>query len=221
MDISGESYRESRSILAKPMRIVAICILSMGVCLGGIAIYCISQFPSIERLGTSHATIGEWPSYVPNAFIAIEDRRFYSHYGIELSGSVTLTQQLARTLSREKGYSFGRRVQDILFPVWLEFRYDKKEILEHYLDTVYLGAGAYGVEEAARRYYDKPAAELTLAEAALLAGIVKAPSRYAPDRDIEAAEARAKRVLEAMEAQGMVSSDQVQEAKRNSAEPVR
>ena len=118
-------------------------------------------------------------------------------------------------------HSSWRRVREAGFSVWLELRYNKSQILKYYLDTVYLGAGAYGVEEAAQRYYAKPASELTLAESAVLAGIVKAPSRYAPNLNPDAAQMRAQQVLDAMENQGLASAGLLQEARNNPAKLVR
>jgi len=155
------------------------------------------------------------PPYVPKAFIAIEDRRFYAHYGVDpfgiaralvanilhrgvSQGGSTITQQLAKNLFLTQERTVTRKVQEMLLALWLERKYSKTQILELYLNRVYFGAGAYGIEQAAQRYFGKSARNLTLAEAALLAGLVKSPSRLAPTRDFDAAEQRAKIVLAAM-----------------------
>ncbi|MFN3853903.1 MAG: transglycosylase domain-containing protein [Phreatobacter sp.] len=175
------------------------------------------------------------PRHVPDALIAIEDRRFRSHWGIDPVGLVraaltnltnrgvhqggsTLTQQLAKNLFLTQDRTMGRKIQEAILALWLESNYSKDQILELYLNRVYFGAGAYGIEAAARRYYDKPAAALTLQEAAVIAGLVKAPSRLAPTRNPEAAQARARLVLAAMAEQGLITDQQFRAA---SADPAR
>ena len=151
----------------------------------------------------------------------IEDRRFYSHFGIDplglaramasniaagrlREGGSTLTQQLAKNMFLSPARTIERKVQEVLLALWLEHEHSKDQILTMYLNRVYFGSGAYGVEAAARRYFGKPARDVTLAEAALLAGLLKAPSRLSPARDPQAAEARAKLVIAAMREQGMI-----------------
>jgi len=163
------------------------------------------------------------PPYVPKAFIAIEDRRFYHHYGVDPFGIVraaianvlhrgvsqggsTITQQLAKNLFLTQERTITRKLQEVLLALWLERKYSKTQILELYLNRVYFGAGAYGIEQASLRYFGKSARNLTLAEAALLAGLVKSPSRLAPTRDFDAAEQRAKIVLAAMSELGFIST---------------
>ncbi|HEY5305135.1 MAG TPA: PBP1A family penicillin-binding protein [Pseudolabrys sp.] len=160
-------------------------------------------------------TLKEMPAYVPKAFVAIEDRRFYEHYGVDpygigraavanilhrgvAQGGSTITQQLAKNLFLTQERTITRKLQEVLLAIWLERKFSKTQILELYLNRVYFGAGAYGIEQAALRYFGKSARHLTLAEAALLAGLVKSPSRLAPTRDFNAAEQRAKAVLAAM-----------------------
>ena len=145
------------------------------------------------------ARLSELPSYVPNAVIAIEDRRFYGHFGVDpiglaraiyvnyragrlVQGGSTLTQQLAKNLFLKPDRTLERKVQELLLAFWLEHKYSKDAILEMYLNRVYFGSGAYGVEAASRRYFNKPARDVTLAEAALLAGLLKAPTRLSPAR---------------------------------------
>lgn len=155
------------------------------------------------------------PRYVPQAFIAIEDRRFYAHYGVDpwgiaralianvlhrsvAQGGSTITQQLAKNLFLTQERTIHRKLQELLLALWLERKFSKDQILALYLNRVYFGAGAYGIEQAAQRYFGKSARHLTLAEAALLAGLVRAPSRLAPTRNFDAAERRARIVLKVM-----------------------
>ena len=157
----------------------------------------------------------DMPPYVPKAFVAIEDRRFYEHFGVDpfgiarafvanvlhrgvAQGGSTITQQLAKNLFLTQERTLTRKMQEALLALWLERKFSKTEILELYLNRVYFGSGAYGVEQAAQRYFGKPAKQLTLPEAAMLAGLVKSPSRLAPTRNYKEAEKRAKIVLAAM-----------------------
>jgi penicillin-binding protein 1A len=170
-------------------------------------------------------TLKEMPGYVPKAFVAIEDRRFYEHYGVDPYGIVraavanilhrgvaqggsTITQQLAKNLFLTQERTITRKLQEVLLALWLERKFSKTQILELYLNRVYFGAGAYGIEQAALRYFGKSARHLTLSEAALLAGLVKSPSRLAPTRDFNAAETRAKAVLAAMAELHFISPSQ-------------
>ena len=157
----------------------------------------------------------EMPTYVPRAFVAIEDRRFYEHYGVDpmgigraafanvlhrgvAQGGSTITQQLAKNLFLTRERTITRKLQEVLLAVWLERKFSKTQILEMYLNRVYFGSGAYGIEQASLRYFGKSARQITLAEGALLAGLVKSPSRLAPTRNFDGAELRAKSVLAAM-----------------------
>jgi penicillin-binding protein 1A len=157
----------------------------------------------------------ELPRYVPQAFVAIEDRRFYSHHGIDplgiaralvanilhrgvSQGGSTITQQLAKNLFLTQERTLTRKVQEVALALWLERKYSKTQILDMYLNRVYFGAGAYGIEAAAQRYFSKPAQKLSVAEAAMLAGLVRSPSRLAPSRNPNGAEKRAQIVLAAM-----------------------
>lgn len=164
------------------------------------------------------------PAYLPNAFVAIEDRRFYHHYGVDLGGIMragatnlragrvvqggsTITQQLAKNLFLTNERSWRRKAQEVALAVWLETKFTKEELLALYLSRVYFGAGAYGIEAAAERYFDRPARELTLLQSAMLAGLVKAPSRLNPARqDIAASGERARLVLDEMVAEGFISA---------------
>jgi penicillin-binding protein 1A len=163
-------------------------------------------------MGGAAVPIGELPDYVPNAFIAIEDRRFYSHRGVDplgiaralvadvlhrgtAQGGSTITQQLAKNLFLTQERTVTRKLQEIVLALWLEHKYSKRQILELYLNRVYFGAGAYGIEGAGQRYFGKSARHLTLSEAAMLAGLVQAPSRLAPNHNPQGAERRAAIVL--------------------------
>jgi penicillin-binding protein 1A len=166
----------------------------------------------------------ELPSYIPNAFIAIEDRRFRSHFGIDpiglaraafqnmLSGHVvqggsTLTQQLAKNLFLSPSRTFDRKMQEAALAVYLESRYSKNDILTLYLNRVYFGAGVYGLEAAAQKFFGKHASELSLTEAAMVAGSVKAPARYNPLSDSDAGLQRARLVLKAMAEAGFIDEN--------------
>ena len=168
----------------------------------------------------------EMSPYIPQAVIAIEDRRFYSHFGVDpiglsraiasnamagrmVQGGSTLTQQLAKNMFLKPERTLERKVQEVLLSVWLERKHSKDQILEMYLNRVYFGSGAYGVEAASRRYFGKSAREVTLAEAALLAGLLKAPSKLSPARDPKAAGDRAELVLAAMRDQGFIGDKEL------------
>lgn len=179
--------------------------------------------------GGEAVRLSEMSAYIPKAVIAIEDRRFYSHFGIDpiglgravvtnlmhgrfSQGGSTLTQQLAKNLFLKPDRTLERKVQEVLLSLWLEHKHTKDEILAMYLNRVYFGSGAYGVEAASRRYFGKSARDVSLSEAALLAGLLKAPSRLSPARDPKAAEERSQLVLAAMQDEGLVSSREVAHA---------
>ena len=164
----------------------------------------------------------EMPSYLPQAFIAIEDRRFYEHYGVDpwgiaraavanilhrgvAQGASTITQQLAKNLFLTQERTVHRKLQEMLLALWLERKFSKTQILELYLNRVYFGSGAYGIEQASQHYFGKPAKKISLPEAALLAGLVKSPSRLAPTRNFDGAEHRAQTVLAAMTDVGFIT----------------
>ncbi len=161
------------------------------------------------------------PAYVPNAFIAIEDRRFREHFGIDpigmlraayenmmaghvVQGGSTITQQLAKNLFLNPGRTFDRKIQEALLALYLESRYSKNQILTLYFNRVYFGAGVYGIEAASEKFFGKHASQLSLTEAAMLAGSVKAPARYNPLADADASLARASVVLKAMQDVGFI-----------------
>jgi penicillin-binding protein 1A len=167
------------------------------------------------EMGGAAIALKEMPPYLPKAFLAIEDRRFYSHFGVDPLGLVravvanvlhrgvsqggsTITQQLAKNLFLTQERTMSRKLQEVVLALWLEHKFSKQQILELYLNRVYFGAGAYGVEAAAQRYFGRSAKSVTLAEAALLAGLVKSPSRLSPTKNFDGAEKRARLVLAAM-----------------------
>jgi penicillin-binding protein 1A len=179
--------------------------------------------------GGEAVSLSEMSPYIPEAIVAIEDRRFYSHFGFDpiglaravvtnvvtghaVQGGSTLTQQLAKNLFLSPDRTLERKVQEVLLALWLEHKYTKDQILTMYLNRVYFGSNAYGVEAASRRYFNKSAKDVNLGEAAMLAGLVKAPSRLSPARDPAAAEARAQLVLQAMHEQGLISESDIKTA---------
>ncbi len=247
---------KKRQWLKRPF-LWALNLLIWGVLFsGGAALWYSYDLPDIKRLesvtrkpsvtllardGSLMATYGDLygsiveaknlPPYVPQAVMAIEDRRFYHHFGVDIigvlraawvnyrSGSVvqggsTLTQQLAKNfLLSEKLYapsdrSLRRKIQEVLLALWLERKFSKEQILTIYLNRVYLGAGVYGIDAAAHKYFNKSARELNVYEAAVIAGLLKAPSRYSPISNPQLAHERAQRVLNAMQEAGFISAQQ-------------
>jgi len=182
--------------------------------------------------------LAELPPYLPKAFIAIEDRRFYHHFGIDPigigravvrniighgnpQGGSTLTQQLAKNLFLTQERTLSRKGQEAILAIWLEHKYSKDQILELYLNRVYFGSGAYGVEAASRKYFGKSARAVTLAEAAVLAGLMKAPTKLAPNRNPEGANERAAQVLTAMAQEGHITEAMAKLALSRPANAVR
>lgn len=179
--------------------------------------------------GGKEVSLDEISPYIPEAVVAIEDRRFYDHWGVDpigivrafvnnwqaggtVQGGSTLTQQLAKNIFLNPEQTIQRKIQEAILAIWLEHKFTKDQILDMYLNRVYFGSGATGVEAAARRYFNKSAKEVTLSEAALLAGLLKAPSRLSPARDPEAAKARAEVVLAAMREEGKISQEEFADA---------
>jgi penicillin-binding protein 1A len=175
--------------------------------------------------------VAQMPPVLPRAVIATEDRRFYQHFGVDVigflramaanlsagrvvQGGSTITQQLAKNLFLTPERTMLRKARELLLALWLEARLSKDDILTLYLNRVYLGAGAYGVEAAAQRYFGKSARNVTLSQAAMLAGLLKAPSRYAPTNDLARSRARAAQVLQNMVAAGYLTARQAAAAKR-------
>lgn len=178
--------------------------------------------------------LADLPDHVPNAVLAVEDRNFYHHFGANpvsiiralivnanegevRQGGSTITQQLAKNVFLTGERTMKRKIQELMLAVWLERKFRKDEILTLYLNRVYFGAGAYGVDAASYRYFGKSARNLSLGEAAVLAGLLKAPSRYAPTSNPQDAGKRGRLVIEQMVSAGFLSRE---EADRTIAAPV-
>lgn len=182
----------------------------------------------LVSLGPSY---GKWlpydqiPQVMKDAMVSVEDRRFRSHPGIDpigllrafkvrtekgvwRQGASTITQQLARTVFLNNSKTFDRKVREAILAMALEWNFSKDQILELYLNKVYFGGGAYGVDSASRKFFGHPGSEISLPEAAIIAGLVKAPSRYSPTADAKAAVDRAKVVLSVMEDAGTITAEQ-------------
>ena len=168
---------------------------------------------------------GEVSPHLVNAVIAAEDRRFYQHFGLDprgivralvvnfragrlVQGGSTLTQQVAKNVFLDATRSLERKIKEVPMALALELKYAKEEILSVYLNRVYLGAGTYGFEAASQRYFGKSARVLDPAEAAMLAGLLRAPSRYAPTSDLSLAQGRASVIVRLMEEQGFLTEEQ-------------
>lgn len=177
----------------------------------------------------------ELPPYLVKAFLATEDRRFYSHWGVDLrgiaratwvnlrsggfvEGGSTITQQLAKNLYLDSDRTLWRKAQEALIAIWLESHMTKDEILTLYLNRVYMGAGNYGVDAAAHYYFGKSARDVSLAESAVLAGLPKAPSRFAPTNDLALAQARANQVLDRLVDNGDLTPAEVAGARAHPAQ---
>jgi penicillin-binding protein 1A len=244
------SPRRSKPRKSRRGRLVRLVVLLLlwGLIVGGCAIgYFALTLPDTNRLAQSQrrpsitvlaadggllATYGdlfgrplrlqEMPRYLPEAVIATEDRRFYSHFGIDLigllraaiadlaagrvvEGGSTITQQLAKNLFLTPERSLPRKIRETLLALWLEHRFTKNQILEIYLNRVYLGAGTYGVDAAAHRYFGLSASRLDLYQSAMIAGLLKAPARFNPTRDRELAAARTAQVLANMVEAGYIN----------------
>ena len=254
----GRVWRLRRSVerhpyLFKALRFSLLAVLWGGIVLGGAVVYFISQVPDpilatlddrppnltilaadgtvlAERgLRRGHVRLEKLPPYLINAVIATEDRRFYSHFGIDpiglaramvrnavagsvIEGGSTITQQLAKNLFLKPDRTIKRKLEELIYAIWLEQRFNKDEILELYLNRVYFGGGTYGVEAAARYYFDKSARAVTLPQAALLAGLLKAPSRYAPTNSVSLASTRLDDVLDKMVDAGFLTEEEARAA---------
>ncbi|MFB0872481.1 MULTISPECIES: transglycosylase domain-containing protein [unclassified Sphingobium] len=178
-------------------------------------------------------TMAELPSHVPQAFMAIEDRRFQTHWGVDprgiaramwhnlwsdgaSQGGSTITQQLAKGVFLSSDRTFGRKAREALIAVWLEVWLTKDQIMERYLSNVYFGDNVYGLRAAARHYFSRSPDRLTIPQAAMLAGLLKAPSRLAPTTNLKGARARA-----ALVTQAMVDAGYISQAERNALPPAR
>jgi penicillin-binding protein 1A len=178
---------------------------------------------------------GEWlpydriPPIMRDAMTAVEDRRFRSHIGVDPIGIVrafavriqrgrwsqggsTITQQLARNIFLSNDFSFARKMREAILAMALEWRFSKDQILELYLNRVYFGGGAYGIDAASRRFFGHSATELSIPEAAIIAGLVKAPSNYSPTADVDAARSRAGVALDLMQQSGVITPAQAADA---------
>lgn len=224
------------------------------VLLGGIVAWYAAGLPDIDQAlsptrkpaitvlaedGSVLATLGDFygrplavadlPKHLPDAVLAVEDRRFYHHFGLDpiglaramvanlragsvVQGGSTITQQAAKNLFLTQERTVKRKVQELILALWLERKFSKDQILAIYLNRVYFGAGAYGVDAAARKYFGKPATQISVYQAAMLAGLLKAPSRLNPRVNPEDAQARTREVL-----QIMVDADYLDEARARTA----
>ncbi len=187
----------------------------------------------IQSLGPSFGRwldINQLPAEMKDAMVAVEDRRYYIHPGVDpigitrslytraiegrwTQGGSTITQQLARNIYLNSNKEFGRKIREVILALAMETKFSKDQILELYLNKVYFGGGAYGVDAASRKFFDHGAEDLSLAEAAIIAGLVKAPSHYSPTADAQAAIDRATVVVGVMQDAGMISAAEAAEVK--------
>lgn len=244
---ANRKKEESKQRLAT-RRIILIFLSFLVITFAGWLLYCVLTLPDIDQAvartrqpsttitaenGNEVKTFGsvysevirlnELPSYVPDAIISTEDRRFYAHFGFDIvaftramltnifmgryaQGGSTITQQVAKNLFLTSQKNIKRKTQELLLAFWLEHKFSKEQILTLYLNRVYLGAGTYGIEAASQKYFQKSSRDMNLLEAAIIAGMLKAPSRYNPIASAERAKARAKVVL-----QNMVNNDALTE----------
>src|SRR6202795_1822434 len=181
--------------------------------------------------------LDEFPDHLIKAVLATEDRRFYEHFGIDFQGTFralltnaqaggvvqggsTITQQLAKNLFLSNERTYERKINEAFLALWLETRLSKNEILKLYLDRAYLGGGAFGVDAAAQYYFGKSVRDVTLPEAAMIAGLFKAPTKFAPHVNLPAARARANVVLDNLVEAGFMTEGQVFGARRHPATPI-
>lgn len=247
---SARSSVSLRDVLATGFRWTLVIGLWAAIGLGAVIAFYAAELPSIiekpgfERkpavtvhdinghtiarygeLKGNNVDVSELPPHVVYAVLAIEDRRFYQHFGVDpvgllramvrntiegrvVQGGSTITQQLAKNLFLSRDRTLKRKIQEALLALWLEARLTKDQILSAYLNRVYLGAGTYGVEAAAHTYFNKSARELSLRESAVIAGLLKAPSRYSPLSNPRLSSERADVVLAAMEDAGYLTKEQ-------------
>ena len=254
-----KAKRQSRPLLRFALRSALIASLAGILVLGGIVLFFLSRLPDpvlltlddrppnltilasdgtvlAERgLRRGYVRLERLPSYLPQAVMATEDRRFYAHFGVDplglarasfrnwragnvVEGGSTITQQLAKNLFLKPDRTIARKLEEAIYALWLEHRFSKDEILELYLNRVYFGGGAYGIEAASRRYFGRSARTVSLTQAALLAGLLKAPSRYAPTGNADLAASRIDVVLGSMVDAGFLSTA---EADMAAAQPLR
>lgn len=245
--------RESKQRVANRRRLLKIFALLVITFLTYI-FYCFATLPDIEKAvmstrqpsttitaenGNEVMTFGniysevimldELPEFVPDAIVATEDRRFYSHFGFDIisftramatnilkgryaQGGSTISQQVAKNLFLTPQKSIKRKVQELILAFWLEHKFTKEQILTLYLNRVYLGSGTYGIEAASNKYFQKTSREINLKEAAIIAGMLKAPSRYNPISSPKRANDRAKVVLSLMVETNQISQEQMKKA---------
>ncbi|WP_170144297.1 transglycosylase domain-containing protein [Dichotomicrobium thermohalophilum] len=185
-----------------------------------------------KGLRRTHVPYEQMPEHLVDAVIATEDRRFYWHFGFDpigivramianrragriVQGGSTITQQLAKVLFLEPERTYWRKIEEVLLALWLEYRLEKEQILELYLNRIYFGAGNYGVEAAAQHYFGKTVSEVGLYESAILAGLIRAPSYFAPTRSLRRARQRGQLVLSLMLETDAITREQYDEALRN------
>ena len=244
---ANRKKRESKQRLAT-RRIILIFLSFLVITFAGWLLYCVLTLPDIDQAGartrqpsttitaengnevktfgsvySEVIRLNDLPSYVPDAIISTEDRRFYAHFGFDIvaftramltnifmgryaQGGSTITQQVAKNLFLTSQKNIKRKTQELLLAFWLEHKFSKEQILTLYLNRVYLGAVTYGIEAASQKYFQKSSRDMNLLEAAIIAGMLKAPSRYNPIASAERAKARAKVVL-----QNMVNNDALTE----------
>lgn len=183
---------------------------------------------SLDR--DNYVSIDEMPESLTQAVVAVEDNRFYTHHGFDpegigraalvnlqygevKEGASTITQQLVKNMFLSQEQTYGRKLEELLLAIDMELHYSKDEILEMYLNSIYFGAGFYGVKDAAKGYFDKPVEKLSLPEAAMLAGIPNAPSVYSPYVDFKLAKKRQFVVLDAMVRGGYLRENIAEDAK--------
>lgn len=196
----------------------------------------------LDKAGNELASVGDLygipikltdlPPTLPQAILATEDRRFYDHFGVDpiglaraafnnfragrvVQGGSTITQQVAKNLFLSPERTYKRKIQEVMLALWLEHHFSKDQILELYMNRVYLGAGTYGVDAAARKYFGKSALDVNLWQSAMIAGLLKAPSRYNPHSSEERAEDRTRVVLA-----NMVNAGYITDAQSNNARSV-
>jgi penicillin-binding protein 1A len=258
------SPRRRRSLIGALVYWGFVLAIWGGIGLTGLCAYYASQLPPIDQLaipkrppniailgadgsllanrgdtGGAAVRLAELPPYLPKAFVAIEDRRFYEHFGIDplgiaraivrdvggggggVQGGSTLTQQLAKNLFLTQERMLSRKIQEAILALWLERKYSKDQILELYLNRVYFGSGAYGVEAAAEKYFGKSAKSVSLSEAAVLAGLMKSPTRLAPNHNPKGAVERGELVITAMAEQGQITEAMAKVALANPAQVAR
>ena len=260
---SRRKRRRRGSVLGGLFRTVLLLAIWGGVAGAAVVAYEAAKLPPIDQIavpkrppniailasdGTLIASRGDTggaavklkdlPPYLPQAFVAIEDRRFYHHFGIDpigilraivsdlvlhrgMQGGSTLTQQLAKNLFLTQERTLQRKIQEAILAVWLEHKFSKQQILDLYLNRVYFGSGAFGVEAAAHKYFNTDARNVSVAQAAMLAGLMKAPTKLAPNRNLAAAVERAAQVIAAMREEHYITDAQAQTALADPAHVVR